>query len=290
MLATATRRAVLVMLLAAVPAHAHFILVAPDSWMSQDGAGGPQKVGPCGNEGGGTPTGEVTRFRPGDTISITIDEVIMHPGHYRVALAVDDRSELPAPPAVTPKNGDPCGSVEIQDPPVFPVLADYVLPHTQPFPGPQTFTVTLPSDVTCTKCTLQIVEYMSRHPQPCFYHHCADISISNEPGATTTLPPTGSTTTTTSPCFTARCSVAEAVAGPACAADTVPAAMRRKLERVPDLLERADASAARRAAVLRRKAKRILRRVGHAALRKPRLSDACAAAIKTATDQIAAGL
>ena len=158
-------------------AHAHFILIAPDSWMSQDSFGLPEKLGPCGDEGGGTPTAAVTAFRSGQAISVTINEVIDHPGHYRVALAVNDRSELPPEPTVTPKAGDPCGSAAIQNPPTFPILADNVLPHTGPFPGPQTFTVTLPTDVTCTKCTLQVLEFMSSHPAPCFYHHCADISI-----------------------------------------------------------------------------------------------------------------
>src|SRR2546422_4582893 len=142
---------------------AHFILVTPGSWMSQDAYGLPEKLGPCGDEGGGTPTGKVTAFHPGQTISVIIHEVIAHPGHYRVALAVNDRSELPAEPEVLPKAGDPCGSAAIQDPPTFPILADNVLPHTQPFAGPRTFTVTLPTDVTCTKCTLQVLEFMSSH-------------------------------------------------------------------------------------------------------------------------------
>jgi cysteine-rich repeat protein len=159
---------------------AHFVLVAPDSWMSQDALGFPLKVGPCGDEGGGTPTGKVTAFQPGQTISVTIDEVVHHPGHYRVALSVDDRSELPPEPVVTPAGFDQCASAAIQDPPIFPVLADNMLPHTQPFPWPQTFTVTLPANVTCTKCTLQVLEFMSNHPAPCFYHHCADISIQGE--------------------------------------------------------------------------------------------------------------
>jgi len=53
-------------------AHAHFILVTPDSWMSQDSFGLPEKLGPCGDEGGGTPTGKVTAFHPGETISVTM--------------------------------------------------------------------------------------------------------------------------------------------------------------------------------------------------------------------------
>jgi hypothetical protein len=168
------------------PARAHFMLVAPESWKSQDELGDPQKIGPCGEEVGGTPTGAVTAFRPGQTIEVTIDEKIFHPGHYRVALAIDDRSELPPPPAVMAVNGDPCGSAAMEDPPTSPVLADNVLPHTQPFDEPQTFTVTLPADVTCTRCTLQVIEYMSQHPRPCFYHHCADLSIQGDPMPTAT--------------------------------------------------------------------------------------------------------
>jgi hypothetical protein len=180
-------------------AYAHFTLVTPESWMSQGAFGDPQKLGPCGNEGGGTATGTVTEFRPGDAIEVTIDEKIFHPGHYRVALAVDDRSELPPPPVVTAVDRDPCGSTEIQDPPIFPVLADNMLPHTEPFDGPQTFTVTLPSDVTCTRCTLQVIEYMSQHGQPCFYYHCADIAIHAPSETPTATPVTAATPTATRP-------------------------------------------------------------------------------------------
>jgi len=56
-------------------AHAHFILVTPDSWMSQDSLGFPEKLGPCGDEGGGTPTGKVTAFHPGQTISVTMPKL-----------------------------------------------------------------------------------------------------------------------------------------------------------------------------------------------------------------------
>jgi len=185
--------------------YAHFILMTPDSWMSQDSFGLPEKLGPCGDEGGGTPTGKITTFLPGQTISITINEVIPHPGHYRVALAVHDHSELPSEPAVTPTSGDPCGSVVVQNPPVFPILADNMLPHTQPFTKPQTFTVTLPTDITCTRCTLQVLEFMSSHPQPCFYHHCADIAIAAaapSPTPTPTLIPTPTPNSTDTPTAT----------------------------------------------------------------------------------------
>src|SRR5262249_55630132 len=51
--------------------------------------------------------------------------------------------------------------------------------------APQTIQVTLPSNMTCDHCTLQVIEFMSEHPlnNPggCFYHHCANISIGATP-------------------------------------------------------------------------------------------------------------
>ena len=179
--------ATLTTLLAPRMTAAHFVLHAPASWREQGTYGDPQKMGPCGDDDDpASTTGVVTAFSPGETITITVDEAIYHPGHYRVALAVNDRIELPAEPAVTAGQYTDCGSVPIQDPPQFPVLADGMLPHTQPFHDLQSFTVTLPSDVTCDHCTLQVIEFMSDHESPCFYHHCADISV--KAGATS---PTG---------------------------------------------------------------------------------------------------
>lgn len=167
------------------PSDAHFQLQAPPSWMSQDSLGSPQKLGPCGDELDGTdaatPSGIVTAYQVGDTITVTIDEKIFHPGHYRIALGNPTRADLPAEPGVDAGPTTPCGTAEIEDPPVYPVLADNVFPHTAAFTGPQTTTVKLPPNVTCDKCTLQVIEFMSDHPlnNPggCFYHHCADISI-----------------------------------------------------------------------------------------------------------------
>jgi hypothetical protein len=175
-----------VLLVAAAPAvaRAHFQLKAPTSWMSQDALGSPQKMGPCGDEGGGTATGTVTAFKPGDTVTITIDEKVFHPGHYRIALA-RDRSELPVEPPVT-AGSTPCGTVPVASPAVFPVLADGVFDHTAPFDKPQTTTVTLPADMTCDRCTLQVIQFMSDHglnnPGGCFYHHCADVAITPDGG------------------------------------------------------------------------------------------------------------
>lgn len=189
----------LFLLLASSTADAHFVLKSPESWTVQDGLGDPQKLGPCGSDGTVTPSGMVTPFNPGDTVTIQLNEVIFHPGHYRVALAVNDRSELPPEPTVTPGVGTPCGTAAVMSPVAFPVLADGVLDHTQAFSGMQTIQVTLPTNVTCSKCTLQILEFMSQHPlnNPggCFYHHCADISIGVAPpdGGTPMMMDGGST-------------------------------------------------------------------------------------------------
>ncbi len=158
---------------------AHFRLVSPEAATVQNAVGDPQKAPPCG--GGTDFTGAVTAFRPGETITITIDETVFHPGHYRVVLAVDDPSELPDAPPVTPVGNDACGSTVIDDPPVFPVLADGVLIHDAPFDGEQSFEVTLPDDIACDRCTLQVIEYMSNHPAPCYYYHCATVAIGTDP-------------------------------------------------------------------------------------------------------------
>jgi MYXO-CTERM domain-containing protein len=186
------RRAILVAGLCLVgrEAEAHFKLQSPPAWMSQDIGGSPQKLGPCGDEDDGTaaatPTGIVTAYQVGDTVTITITETIFHPGHYRIALAVNDRSELPPEPVVDAGGGYPCFSAAIESSPVFPVLADNVFPHTAPLSGPQTTTIKLPSNVTCAHCTLQIIEFMSDHglnkPGGCFYHHCADLAVGVDAG------------------------------------------------------------------------------------------------------------
>jgi hypothetical protein len=185
-------------------AHAHFALQAPACWMSQDTVGAPLKKGPCGDEGGGTPTAKVTTFQEGQMITVTINETIFHPGHYRIALATTDRSQLPAEPVPTAN----CGSVPVQTTPVFPVLADGLFTHTTAFTAPQTVQIKLPANVTCTHCTLQVIQFMSNQtPNPtggCFYHHCADIAIQTaavpDGGVVTTTPldmsmmPDGATT------------------------------------------------------------------------------------------------
>jgi uncharacterized protein (TIGR03382 family) len=178
---TLTRTLALAATLGATSALAHFVLQAPDAVYNQGTYGDPQKVPPCGQDSTAVPTNKVTTFEAGQTITIRIDEKIPHPGHYRVALGLNGPQDIPPEPPVTADLISDCGRTTIQSPPVFPVLADGQLLHTGAFSAPQSFTVKLPSNVTCTNCTLQVLEFMSAHglnnPGGCFYHHCAVINI-----------------------------------------------------------------------------------------------------------------
>jgi hypothetical protein len=168
--------------LAPTSARAHFILQAPACYSQQDAIGIPEKSAPCGQSDTGStvvPTGMVTAFQPGQTVTITITEAIYHPGHYRVALA-GSQADLPADPTVT-AGSSACGTAVIENPATLPVLADDLLDHSSAFSGPQSVQVKLPDNPPCTQCVLQVVEFMSDHPlNPqggCFYHHCANITI-----------------------------------------------------------------------------------------------------------------
>jgi hypothetical protein len=210
--------------IAPAAAEAHFILSTPVSWAVLDGSGGPQKSAPCGQADPGQPpvlTNMVGDFHPGDTVTITVTETVFHPGHYRVSLA-PTQAALPADPAVT-AGSTACGSTVVQNPAVFPVLADGMLDHTAPFNGPQSFTVKLPDTMTCAKCTLQIVEFMSNHglnnPGGCFYHHCADISIQAtatvDAGSTTGAGGSSGAAGTTKPNDSSGCAYATGLRGSA---------------------------------------------------------------------------
>ena len=163
-------------------AHAHFSLLEPACYSEQDRLGNPQKSAPCGQADPGQaikPTDAVTTFVQGQKITLTIEEGVFHPGHYRVSIAPDQDS-LPPDPAVT-AGSTPCGSTEIETNPQLPLVADGLLVHTAAFSGKQSVEITLPPDLTCTNCVLQVSEFMSNHglnnPGGCFYHHCAVVTI-----------------------------------------------------------------------------------------------------------------
>lgn len=157
----------------------------PQPWLVQNSLGDPQKMGPCGGTAtdSGTPTNAVNKAQGGQMLHIKLQETVFHPGHYRVALAVNSRSELPPDPDVTTRDTDK-GPWSVSSPivsqPKIPVLADGLFVHTTKATSPFETDVQLPN-ISCEKCTLQIIEFMAEHgynhPGGYFYHHCAVLQI-----------------------------------------------------------------------------------------------------------------
>ena len=181
---------------------AHFILEAPASWINANDLGDPQKVGPCG----GNPTGEnddilsgaVTEVTGGSDLHIKIQETIFHSGHYRIALAVNSRNELPADPTAVEKyteRGLYSVWAEIQSPPQIPVLADGLFRHYPAAGDPASSRPETPMapwetdieipNINCENCTLQVIQFMADHRYNTqggyAYHHCADLKITADP-------------------------------------------------------------------------------------------------------------
>jgi hypothetical protein len=187
----ALTRAVLavVLLLVPVATQAHFKLLAPASWIIEDERGDPQKAAPCGgtNTDFGKPSWAVTQATGGSALHIRVQETIYHPGHYRVALAVNSPTELPVDPKATTMDSDRgprSVSAEIMSPVQPPVLADGLFVHQAKADGPFETDVTLPN-INCRRCTLQVIQFMEQHavnnPGMFTYHHCATVQITADP-------------------------------------------------------------------------------------------------------------
>jgi hypothetical protein len=170
----------------------HFKLVEPASWLIESERGDPQKTGPCGgsNTDWGKPSYAVTKVTGGQTLHLKVQETIYHPGHYRVALAVNSPTELPLDPETTTRDGErgPIAvSAKIQEPPQIPVIADGLFVHATRPTGqmaPFEADIQLPN-ISCRKCTLQVVQFMAEHafnnPGGYSYHHCAELQITADP-------------------------------------------------------------------------------------------------------------
>lgn len=171
---------------------AHFVLVSPAASLVQNRLGDPQKIAPCGgvsaNPGRGTPpnpgvpSNAVTEIKGGTTFHLLIQETVFHPGHYRVALA-RTAAQLPADPAVVTRDterGPWSVSAAIQNPPVAPVLADGLFPHTERPTGNFEADVAIPN-IDCPKCLIQVIQFMAEHAKNAdgdySYHHCAVVNI-----------------------------------------------------------------------------------------------------------------
>jgi hypothetical protein len=179
----------LALLLVPVVTQAHFKLLAPASWLIEDDRGDPQKAAPCGgtNTDFGKPTWAVTQAIGGSAMHIKVQETIYHPGHYRVALAVNSPTELPPDPKATTMDtdrGPRSVSAEIMSPVQPPVLADGLFAHQAKPDALFETDVTLPN-ISCRRCTLQVIQFMEQHavnnPGMFTYHHCATVQITADP-------------------------------------------------------------------------------------------------------------
>jgi hypothetical protein len=157
-------------------ARAHVCMEAPMSRVGAGcNAGSPQKKGPCGVAQRGT---MVTEFRPGETITVSLNETIDHPSHYRIAFNPDgDKFEDPT------SKDDKTGAHPF-------VLLDNIVDDSA---AKQSVKVTLPN-VTCERCTLQLIQVMYDKGGNGFggndgvapdnddlYYACADIVLKGEP-------------------------------------------------------------------------------------------------------------
>jgi hypothetical protein len=169
---------------------AHFRLLEPVSWLQESKFGDPQWSAPCGGtfKDPGKPTGAITKVQGGDKLHLRIREMAFHPGFYRVALAVNSRSELPPDPEAAstmgPGGGQRSVSGAIHYPPSPPVLADGLFMHVTAFDTDQQADIDIPN-INCSKCTLQVIEFMANHDRnpdgDYTYHHCADLRITANP-------------------------------------------------------------------------------------------------------------
>ena len=180
--------AVVVMVMPTVT-RAHFRLIQPASWLVESDLGDPQKAGPCGgtNTDYGKPSYVVSKATGGSKLHLKVQETIYHPGHYRVALAVNSPAELPVDPKATTEpneRGPRSVSGEIMNPVQVPVLADGLFPHSAKVDAALETDVMLPN-ISCKRCTLQVIQFMEQHgpnnPGMYTYHHCATIQITADP-------------------------------------------------------------------------------------------------------------
>lgn len=171
-------------------ADAHFRLLAPASWIAENQLGDPQKAAPCGgtNADFGKPTWAVTDVTGGSKLHIKVQETVFHPGHYRIALAVNSPTELPIDPKAETTTNDKGQTVSvsgaIMDPVAPPVLVDGLWAHQAKVSEPLETDVTLPN-INCKSCTLQVLQFMEQHgvnnPGQFSYHHCAVLHITADP-------------------------------------------------------------------------------------------------------------
>ena len=161
------------LLLAPALAEAHFQLVAPTNWWTQDlsaaSQGGPQKTPPCGSpsEVATTATGVVNVYQSGQPVTITVRSTIAHPGWWRISLregaaSTQTATSFPDPPEMgAPNSALQCTPAFIDNPvwsATQPVIADKLgIPANNPTStttvqsGTQNYQVMIPAAAHCSR-------------------------------------------------------------------------------------------------------------------------------------------
>jgi len=125
-----------------------------------------QKKGPCGRADDPGRSDRVTVYEPGQKIVLKWRETVNHPGHYRVSFDEDGQDDFK----------DPSDFMDYYSNPA--VIMDEIADKRG---GEYQVEVQLP-DVTCERCTLQVVQVMYDKPPYTvggndLYYQCADIAL-----------------------------------------------------------------------------------------------------------------
>ena len=143
-----------------VAAHAHIQLTSPAQRYTD------QKSAPCGRAGDTGERANVTTLQSGSTITVTWDETINHPGHFRIAFDADGQDDFYDPPTA-----ETCDTAA-------PIIADCIA--DLPGGGAGSLEITLP-DIECDNCTLQVIQVMTDKPPfgdgNDMYYQCADLIL-----------------------------------------------------------------------------------------------------------------
>lgn len=145
---------------------AHILLTSPQPRTES------QKSGPCGAGAADLRGPTVATFQAGETITVTWNEFVTHPGHFRIALDEDGQDGFFDPMSFDDVAGGPG------------VLMDGIAHEDD---GEYSVQVELPN-VACDNCVLQVIQMMTdKAPYGDgndLYYQCSDIAIELDQGST----------------------------------------------------------------------------------------------------------
>ena len=147
-------------LFAPTTTQAHIALINP---VPREAA---QKSGPCGRAGS-LRSNNISVFEPGETITVSWNETIGHPAHYRISLDENGDDDFAEPAHYEDYYTNDT------------VILDNIPDNAGT--GPYSVEITLPN-IECENCTLQLVQVMKDKPPyeigtNDLYYQCADIVI-----------------------------------------------------------------------------------------------------------------